>query len=229
MKNSFSRKPLSLAVACALALGFASSAARADGMSPNTDRELWTENRNMIYKNAYGECWRSNYGPPPGFNECNPAPLAQYVAPAPAPYVAPVVVAAAAPKPVYEKVTLDANVLFDFDKSVLRPAGRDTLDSFVSRIQGIGAGTITAVGFADRFGTDNYNQALSERRVATVKAYLISKGVEPAWGVQTSAKGELQPTTSPGQCTGGLNASTIACLQPDRHVSIEISGSRLQK
>ncbi len=90
MKTSISRNPLSLAVACALALAFASGAAIAQPMTPNSDREVWTENtRAQIWKNAYGECWHSMYGPPPGYNECNPAPVAQYVAPAPAPYVAP--------------------------------------------------------------------------------------------------------------------------------------------
>ena len=101
-------------------------------------------------------------------------------------------VAAAPPQPVYEKVTLDANVLFDFDKSVLRPAGRDTLDSFVEQAQGHRRrGTIAAVGYADRFGTDGYNQALSERRVATVKAYLVSKGVEPTWGGAELGQGRI--------------------------------------
>ncbi len=230
MKTTFSKNQLGLAVACALALGIASSAARAQSLTPN-EREVWTEaTKTQIWKNGYGECWHSAFGPPPPYNECNPAPVAQYVPP-PAPYVAPVVVAAAPPQSVYERVSLDANVLFDFDKSVLRPAGKDALDSFVSNIQGIGGGSIAAVGYADRFGTDSYNQALSERRVATVKAYLVSKGVEPSWGmVQTSAKGESQPTTAPGLCTGQTpNASTIACLQPDRHVSIEITGQRLKK
>jgi OOP family OmpA-OmpF porin len=230
MNNTYSKTQLVLAVACALAFGFATSAARADGMSANSERELWNDTSVKTWKNAYGECWHNNYGPPPGYNECNPAPLAQYVAPAPAPYVAPVVIAAAAPQPVYEKVSLDANILFDFDKSVLKPAGRATLDNFVDKIKGFDSTSIAAIGFADRFGTDNYNQALSERRVATVKNYLVSKGVEPKWGVHSSAKGESQPTTAMGECKGTTpNATNIACLQPDRHVSVEFAGTRLKQ
>jgi OOP family OmpA-OmpF porin len=227
MKTSFNRKQLTLAMACALALGFASSAARAQhNFGPNDARELWTTTpQAQVWKNGYGECWHSAFGPPPGYNECNPAPVAQYVAPAPA----PVVIAAAAPQPTYEKITLDANVLFDFDKSVLRPDGRDTLDNFVEKLKTFDSAEIAAVGYADRFGTDGYNQALSERRVATVKSYLVSKGVEPKWGVHSSAMGESQPTTAAGDCKGAApTAGTIACLQPDRHVSVEISGTRLK-
>lgn len=138
-------------------------------------------------------------------------------------------VAPASETAAYEKVVLDANVLFAFDRSLLTAAGRDTLDGFVGRIQGIGSGTMTAIGYADRFGTDDYNQALSERRVATVKAYLISKGVEPIWMVRSSARGESQPTTKAGECAGDKSASTISCLQPDRHVFVELGGSRIQR
>jgi len=47
------------------------------------------------------------------------------------------VMAAAAPLPVYERVAFDANILFDSDKSALRPAGREKLDAFVSNIDGV--------------------------------------------------------------------------------------------
>ncbi len=229
MKTSFSKKQLTLAVASALALGLASSAVRAQSLAPAAERQLWTENTTQVWRNAFGECWHGATGPASQYSECTPKQVAQYVAPAPAPYVAPVKIAAAAPQPVYEKASLNVNVLFDFDKSVLRPAGRDTLDDFLGKMKGIDSATITAVGYADRFGTDGYNQALSERRVATVKAYLVSKGVEPKWSVQSSAKGESQPTTSASDCKGAVSASTIACLQPDRHVSVEISGSRIKQ
>jgi len=225
MKTSLTKKQLSLAVACALALGFASGVARAQ-LLPAQERQLWNDVSQQVWMNAYGECWHSATGPAPAPNlVCGPQPMAQYVAPAPAPRA---VVAAAAPQPVYEKVTLDANVLFDFDKSALRPAGRDTLDDFVGRMKGIGSETITAIGYTDRIGTDGYNQTLSEQRVAAVKDYLISKGIE-AKRVQSSGKGESQPTTKAGECEGATSASTIACLQPDRHVLLEISGSRIKQ
>jgi len=243
MHTQFSKKQLSLATACALALGVVSVDAQAQGLSPNADRELWTTTtpQVQVWKNGYGECWRSAFGPPPvSTAECDPnyrAPVAQVApapapvaAPTPAPYVAPVIVAqpAPAPQPVYQKVTLDADTLFDFDKAVLRPAGRETLDKFAKDIQGIDPSTIVAIGHTDRLGSDRYNQDLSERRVAAVKTHLVAAGIR-ADQVQTSGMGEKQPVTKPDECAGPKNAKVIACLQPDRRVELEVSGMRLQK
>jgi OOP family OmpA-OmpF porin len=240
MKTTFNKKHLSLAVACALALSFAAGAARAQQATPadtsratESNRAVWTTSGQQVWMNGFGECWHNGFGPAPlPGTVCGPAmavPVAQYVAPAPAPYVAPyvapVVVAAAPVQAVYERYTLDANVLFDFDKSVLSPKGRDVLDGFVTKVKGVEQSTVTAIGHADRFGSDNYNQSLSESRVATVKAYLISRGIESTW-VDSSGKGEMQPVTSAGSCAGSATASNIACLQPDRHVTIEMSGTR---
>jgi hypothetical protein len=82
-------KHLQLAAA-ALALGCVTGTAQAQGANfgPNELRELWTTTpQTQIWKNGYGECWHSAFGPPPGYGECNPAPVAQYVAPPPPPAV----------------------------------------------------------------------------------------------------------------------------------------------
>ena len=93
MRTAFTKKQL--AVACALALGCAATQA-ADNFGPNDIRELWTTTpQTQIWKNGYGECWHSAFGPPPGYGECNPAPVAQYV-PAPPP---PAVVTPPPPEP----------------------------------------------------------------------------------------------------------------------------------
>jgi OmpA-OmpF porin, OOP family len=91
MKTSFTNKQLGLAVACALALGFASGAARAQNFGPAADRELWNDSVTQVWKNGFGECWHSGFGPPPSSSECDPRPLAPRAeaAPQPAPYVAP--------------------------------------------------------------------------------------------------------------------------------------------
>lgn len=234
MRSTFTPKQAVLAVACALAL--VSVPALAQVVDIN-EKALLLDTRGASVTSS-GLCWHTAYGPAPEWTAgCHPyvaTPVAQYVAPAApvaaapvaAPAPAPIVVAAAAPLPVYEKVAFDANVLFDSDKSSLRPAGRTTLDAFVDKIGGLEAHSVMAIGYADRMGSGASNQILSEERVATVKAYLVSRGV-PADRVQTSAYGETRPTTNATECQDANNTKNVACMQPDRNVFIEISGSRL--
>ena len=83
-----------------------------------------------------------------------------------------------------------------------------------------------AVGHADRLGSDQYNQKLSEKRAEAVKAYLVGKGVEPN-RVYTEGKGEKQPVT--GDKCGKSDKKTkqlVECLQPDRRVEIEVIGTK---
>ena len=105
----------------------------------------------------------------------------------------------------YEKVALDANVLFDSDRWSLHPASRDALDDFVLRMHGLESQTVRVVGFADRIGSEASSQVLAEERASAVKAYLVMKGIA-ADRVHTSAS-----------------------LRPDRRVLIEISGTRIAK
>jgi OmpA-OmpF porin, OOP family len=231
MRKIFAMKQVRLAAACALALGVMSGTASAQKLAPINERALVTGPADQVWMNGYGECWHSGFGPGPSPNLiCGPQPNAKYVAPAPAPaaQAAPVVVAAAAPEPVREKVTLNADTLFDFDKAVLRQEGRDALDAFVGKLQGAELGTITAVGHTDRLGTSGYNQTLSDKRAAAVKDYLVAKGIEPD-RVQVKGVGEAQPVTKAGECPSGKSAKVISCLQPDRRVEVEVSGTRPQQ
>jgi len=228
MRNTFTRKHTAVAVACALALGVFSATANAQipDVSNIDQKALLVDARGAAVTNSFGECWHLSYGPAPswtaGCGGVAPVAAKQFVAPAPA----PVVVAAAAPLPVYERVAFDANVLFDSDKYALRPAGRDTLDEFVGKVRGLDSQSIMAVGYADRMGTDAHNQVLSQNRVDAVKNYLVGKGIASN-RVQSSAKGETQPTTLAGDCKDANNPKNVACMQPDRHVFIEISGNRI--
>jgi len=230
MKNPFAKKQVTLVAACALALGVFSSTtiAQMQPVQPGSQdgQALLKDSQGQFVMSGTGVCWHSATGPAPLPNyPCGPQPIAQYV-PAPQAYVAPVAVA---PVAVYEKMVFDTNVLFDFDKSTLRPASRDALDGFISRTRGfIDPDSMVAVGYADRIGGSSYNQTLSEDRVAAVKAYLVSQGIQSS-KVSTSGKGETQPTTAPSECDGLTNSRSIACLQPDRHVFIELSGVRLKQ
>jgi len=220
-------KQLGLAAACALALGVLSGTAAAQQPDEKT---IVTDTSGSPVKSSSGECVHSAFGPRPLWTwGCHPyVPMALYVAPASTPAATPPVVMAAAPLAVYEKVVFDANILFDSDKSALRPSGQAKLDQFVDKIHGLDTQSIVAVGYADRMGTDVSNQTLSRARVDTVRTYLVTKGV--AWDrVQTTARGESRPTTYAGECKDANNPANVACMQPDRHVFIEVSGTRLVK
>ena len=133
------------------------------------------------------------------------------------------------PKPVAEKVTFAADVLFDFDKAVVKPEGKSKLDDLSSKVRGINLEVVIAIGHADSIGSDTYNQRLSVRRSESIKAYLVSKGIEPN-RVYTEGKGEKQSITA-GKCKSmgkehRSNKKMVDCLQPDRRVEIEVIGTR---
>jgi len=124
-----------------------------------------------------------------------------------------------------EKVVLDAGVLFAYDTHELRSEGRAELDDFIGRLSGATLGMIRAVGHTDRLGSEAYNQILSEDRAEAVTAYLVGKGIEPA-RMRAEGRGATQPVTKSGECAGAMSSKVIACLQPDRRVGIEVSGTR---
>ena len=122
------------------------------------------------------------------------------------------------PKPVAEKVTFAADVLFDFDKAVIKPEGKSKLDDISNKAKGVNLEVVIAIGHADSIGSDAYNQRLSVRRAESVKAYLASKGIE-ANRVYTEGKGEKQPVAENKTANGRAK---------NRRVEIEVIGTRKQ-
>ena len=122
------------------------------------------------------------------------------------------------PKPVAEKVTFAADVLFDFDKAVIKPEGKSKLDDISNKAKGVNLEVVIAIGHADSVGSDAYNQRLSVRRAESVKAYLVSKGIE-ANRVYTEGKGEKQPVADNKTADGRAK---------NRRVEIEVIGTRKQ-
>ena len=124
-----------------------------------------------------------------------------------------------------QKINFSADALFDFDKADLRPEGKAMLEDLTRVLQGATYEVILAIGHADRIGSTKYNQKLSVRRAETVKKYLVEKGIAPN-RVYAEGKGETQPLTKSADCRMKNRKALIACLQPDRRVDVEVSGTK---
>jgi outer membrane protein OmpA-like peptidoglycan-associated protein len=83
-------------------------------------------------------------------------------------------------------------VYFGFDKTNLTDVARATIDEVIAAVQSMGTTALSVVGHADRAGSVEYNQGLSERRANRVADALIERGV-PAGAMTLAGRSELEP------------------------------------
>lgn len=159
----------------------------------------WENSTGTAWRNGDGQlCWRdSNWTPATAAKGCDGALIAT-------------------PKVTVKetKVTLQADTLFDFDKSVLKPEGQAALDKLAIGIKGMKLEVIIAVGNTDSVGTDAYNMALGQRRASAVKAYLVGKGIDSS-RIYTESKGKSNPVASNATAEGRAK---------NRRVDVEVVG-----
>jgi OOP family OmpA-OmpF porin len=156
----------------------------------------------LNWKNGDGTlCWRDNsWTPATAAKGCDGALQAAV---------------AAASGVMQSKITLQADTLYDFNKSDLKPEGKATLDKIAADLNKIKLEVIIAVGNTDSVGTDAYNMALGQRRAQSVKAYLTSKGVDGS-RIYTESKGKSNPVASNATAEGRAK---------NRRTDIEVVGT----
>jgi OOP family OmpA-OmpF porin len=165
----------------------------------------WVNSNGLAWKNGDGTlCWRdSSWTPATAAKGCDgfltPKPAASGVS--------------------QSKITLQADTLYDFDKATLKPEGQATLDKIAKDLSKIKLEVIIAVGNTDSVGTDAYNMALGQRRAQSVKAYLVSKGVDGS-RIYTESKGKSNPVASNATAEGRAK---------NRRTDIEVVGTAAVK
>jgi peptidoglycan-associated lipoprotein len=118
------------------------------------------------------------------------------------------------PEEIFERTSLEelnndhplSDAFFDYDSSVIRPDGQESLSKDADWLKQWPSTKITVSGHCDERGTAEYNLALGERRADAVKSYLVSLGV-PADRIETISYGKERPF-----CTG----DTDACWSENR-------------
>ncbi|HWJ91626.1 MAG TPA: OmpA family protein [Flavisolibacter sp.] len=68
-------------------------------------------------------------------------------------------------------------VYFAFNKSKLTAKARSNLDTLIAAFRSVSDGKLVIKGYCDPFGTDRYNDLLSEQRTLTVEQYLLQHDI----------------------------------------------------
>jgi OmpA-OmpF porin, OOP family len=158
----------------------------------------------LNWKNGDGTlCWRDNsWTPATAAKGCDG-------------FLAPKKAAAKKGGVTQSKVTLQADTLYDFNKADLKPEGKATLDQIAKDMKKMKLEVVIAVGNTDSVGTDAYNMALGMRRAQSVKAYLVSKGIDGS-RIYTESKGKSNPVASNATSEGRAK---------NRRTDIEVVGT----
>ena len=168
----------------------------------------WVNATGISWKNGDGTlCWRdASWTPATAAKGCDG-------------FLAPKAAAKPASSVTQSKITLQADTLYDFDKATLKAEGMATLDKIARDLSKIKLEVIIAVGNTDSVGTDAYNMALGQRRAQSVKAYLVSKGVDGS-RIYTESKGKSNPVASNATAEGRAK---------NRRTDIEVVGTSAVK
>jgi OmpA-OmpF porin, OOP family len=162
---------------------------------------------------------------PPVARPAPPPPVIVTPSAPSAPKAAPEAKPLAKPEPPKKPAvtTVTSTGLFEFNQAALTPEARAKLDKeVVARAKDFASVSLVHVdGHADRLGSAQHNQALSEKRAEAVRAYLVSKGFDDS-KIETLGSGKTNAVKScPDQKD---RKALIECLAPNRRVVVELKG-----
>ncbi len=113
-------------------------------------------------------------------------------------------------------VTFKSDVLFDTDSAALKAGAHSEISRVARVLNEYPQTSIVVVGHTDSTGSEEHNQALSERRAQSVKNALIDQGVS-ASRVTTVGYGETQPIASNYTPEGRqMNRRVVVTIAPQR-------------
>ena len=116
------------------------------------------------------------------------------------------------------KISLQGEILFDFDKSNIRPAAESTLGQVAKMIRSYPRAQVLIEGYTDSKGSLSYNAKLSDRRAVSVRSWFAQHGINAA-AMQTRGWGAARPV-APNQKPNG--ADDPEGRQKNRRVEITI-------
>jgi len=128
----------------------------------------------------------------------------------------PPAVAAAPPPPGRKVMTFQQAALFDFDKAILKPEGKEQLKKYREEVRDAmsRADRVKITGYTDSIGSDEYNKKLSMRRAVAVRDYLVSLGVDKS-KLEVYGEGKANPVA---------DNKTAAGRAKNRRVEVEVVG-----
>jgi peptidoglycan-associated lipoprotein len=147
-----------------------------------------------------------------------PEPVAEAPAPAVAPVPPPVAVDPVDPAPDTRRI-LEEPIHFALDRSDLGPEARAILAAKLEILRSTPDLTLRIDGHADERGSDEYNLALSKRRAAEAKRFLMQQGIDST-RMETVGYGEEQPL-DPG--------ATEPAWAMNRRADFSVSGGALSQ
>ena len=114
------------------------------------------------------------------------------------------------------QVTFASGLLYDFDSDAIKPTAAENLRKLAASLKEYPTTDLLIVGHTDAQGSDDYNQALSQRRAFSASTYLEAQGVA-ASRLRATGRGESEPVAS---------NETDAGRQTNRRIEVAIYNSK---